>query len=79
MFCKPFKEKRMNSKEIQGKPPSASTVPHHNLWEEFGSAPLAFLMKNPKVTPVFLFGLALAPLLIASVVLTMIFLLGGAE
>lgn len=50
----------------------ASATKRQMFLEKYGAAPLAFILRNPKMTPVVLFILALAPLVIAAVVLGLI-------
>lgn len=42
--------------------------------EKYGAAPLAFILRNPKMTPVMLFVLALAPFVIVAVVFGLVIL-----
>jgi hypothetical protein len=43
------------------------------IGEEYGGAPLASILRNPKLTPTIMFTLALAPFVIATLVLALIF------
>lgn len=45
-----------------------------NFWEKYGGAPLALIMRNPKVTPVILLVLATTPIVITAIVLALFFL-----
>lgn len=66
----------MNRKNIVAseKQQQAPIANSQNFWEKYGSAPLAFVMSNPKLTPVFLLILATVPLVITAFVLTLFFL-----
>lgn len=66
----------MNRKKIaeSEKQQQAPEAKHQNFLEEFGNAPLAFIMRNPKVTPIILLVLAVAPLVVTAVVLALVFL-----
>lgn len=65
----------MNRKDIVAseKQQQAPIAKRQNFWEKYGFAPLAFVMRNPKLTPVFLFALATVPLAITAFVLTLFF------
>jgi hypothetical protein len=63
--------KDISESEKQQQTPSAK---RQSFLEEFGKAPLAFIMKNPKVTPKILLVLGAAPLVITAVVLALFFL-----
>jgi hypothetical protein len=57
-----------------GKQQQAPFIKHQTFWEKYGGAPLAFIMRNPRVTPVALFILATVPLVVTTVVLVLIWL-----
>jgi hypothetical protein len=44
------------------KQPQATEAKPPNFWEKYGRAPLTSIMKNPKLTPIFLLFLAAAPI-----------------
>lgn len=65
----------MNRKDTVAseKQQQAPVTKGQNFWEKYGSAPMAFVMRNPKLTPVFLLVLATVPLVITAFVLTLFF------
>ena len=65
----------MNRKHIVAseKQQQSPIAKRQNFWEKYGAAPLAFVMRNPKLTPVFLLVLATVPLVITAFVLALFF------
>ncbi|MGH8001764.1 MAG: hypothetical protein ACREPR_20645 [Brasilonema sp.] len=42
--------------------------------DKYGQSPLDLILKNPRVTPIFMFVLAVVPPLIAALIVAMVFL-----
>lgn len=66
----------MNQKEIKEseKSQQAPSPKRQNFLDKYGGAPLASIMRNPKITPTILLILAIVPFVIATFVLTLVFL-----
>lgn len=66
----------MNRKEIKEseKLQQAPSTKRQNFFDKYGGAPLASIMRNPKITPVILLILAVVPFVITTFVLALIFL-----
>ncbi|WP_026736136.1 hypothetical protein [Fischerella sp. PCC 9605] len=47
-------------KEESGKQ-QTSVTKHQTFWEKYGGAPLGFIMRNPRITPIALLILATVP------------------
>lgn len=66
----------MNRKDIveSEKQQQAPSAKRQNFFDKYGGAPLAFIMRNPKMTPVVLLVLAAAPIVITAFILAIAFL-----
>jgi hypothetical protein len=66
----------MNRKEIESseKQQQAPSSKRQNFLDKYGGAPLAFIMRNPKMTPIILLVLAVVPFVITTFVLALVFL-----
>lgn len=65
----------MNRKEIQElEKQQALSTKRQNFLDKYGGAPLASIMRNPKITPTILLVLAIVPFVIATFILTLVFL-----
>lgn len=59
-------------KEAEGKQ-QTSVTKRQTFWEKYGGAPLEFIMRNPRITPVALLILATVPLVVTALILTLYF------
>lgn len=63
----------MNRKEIESSEQQQAPATKRRIFlEKYGGLPLAFIMRNPKMTPVILLVLAIVPLMITAFVLALV-------